>query len=259
MTNSNINKDFWFDTIYGSELFCTEQKQVSQYFTKIFGLKILQIGCPQINYLDPNCKIHHKILLSNSLSQTKADATDNRSILYCRDNYIPLATDSIDAVVLAHDLEFSENPHAVLREVDRVLLPDGHLIILGFNPWSLWGIRCALTNGKEAEFPWNGSWLSCHRICDWLNLLDYEVTDKDFHFFKPCIDNEKLLNSMRFFEQIGKIIPLGAAAFSINAKKKQAVLTPLKAKWQNDIELVGAASYAEPTIRDSLRNTIENN
>jgi ubiquinone/menaquinone biosynthesis C-methylase UbiE len=54
---------------------------------------------------------------------------------------LPFATQSLDLVVLPHVLEFAAEPHQVLREVERVLIPEGQVIICGFNPSSLWGMR----------------------------------------------------------------------------------------------------------------------
>lgn len=251
--SNNEYKSFWTNTVYGKELFDFEQELISKYLTKIFGFNILQIGSTNINYLSQNCKVKHKLVLSSNIHEhldNKLDHNlDNRSLLYSKDHLIALATDSVDAVILAHALEFSPEPHSVLREIDRVLLPSGNLIILGFNPWSFWGLRSALTNKKSVLYPWHGSWLSCNRVCDWLRLLDYEICDKTFYFFRPYLNSQKILNSMRFMDQIGKILPIGAASFCINAKKKQSLLTPIKAKWQNNIELVNVRNSAEPTMR----------
>lgn len=242
---------FWTHTYYGNELYTSEMQQLSQYFTKVFGLKILQIGCPNINYLPSNCKINHQIVISsNALDHLPLN--DERSLLYCNDNTLPLATNSVDAVVIAHGLEFDNNPHQLLREVDRVLLPDGHLFILCFNPWSLWGARSKITNSQKGDFPWSGKWFSYYRVSDWLSLLDYEIEHKSHVYFKPCIDSQKILNFMRFSEQIGKIMPIGSAVFCISAKKKQMIVTPLKAQWKSELDLLGSANVVEPTMRVKL-------
>lgn len=248
----NKHNSFWLDTAYGKELLLSEHELIANKLKHIFGLHILQIGCPQINFLENNCRINHKMVLTNDV---KLKINDQRSVLYSEDYYIPLKTETIDAVVVIHDLEFSSSPKAVLREIDRILLTDGHLIIIGFNPWSLWGLRSRLTKnieGREAniefnKYPWDGGWLSCHRISDWLGLLNYEIEYRHYFYFKPFINNQKILNSMRFFEQVGKMLPIGSAGYCLVAKKKREAMLTLRTKWQSEIELVGN-NYAEPTM-----------
>lgn len=238
--------NFWTNSEYGKELLDIEYNILKSNLHKVFGFHILQIGCPTINYLSDFCKINHQLVLVNNLEY---NVQDSRSIIYSADERIPLETASIDAVVIAHDLEFTENPHAVLREIDRILMPEGHLIILNFNPNSFWGIRSILTRKKSLEYPWSGSWRSCYRLCDWLKLLNYDIRKKDFYFYRPCINNKKLLNSMRLFETIGKLIPLGAAGYCISAIKKQEAMISLSANWRRQVELAGVSNYAEPTMR----------
>jgi SAM-dependent methyltransferase len=61
---------------------------------------------------------------------------------------------------MAHALEFHDDPHQILREVERVLIPEGELIITGFNPISIWGLRQRLPN-CPGDFPWNGITCRC--------------------------------------------------------------------------------------------------
>ena len=88
---------------------------------------------PEVDLLREN-RITHKLRIANLGSPD----------LYAKCHELPIATQSIDLVLLPHVLEFAEEPHAVLREVDRVMMPEGRLVIVGFNPWSLWGMRSAL-------------------------------------------------------------------------------------------------------------------
>lgn len=254
------HNSFWLETQYGKELFEYEQNLIKKVLSKIFGLHILQIGLPAINYFTDGCRVNHKMVVSN---KTNFKSTDERSTLYCKDSLIPLETNSIDAVLIAHELEFSQDPHAVIREIDRILLPEGHLIILAFNPWSLWGLRSRLTqkypevmtieDSRLDKYPWDGKWLTSHRIIDWLSLLNYEIEQKHYYYFKPCINSQKILNSMRFCEQIGKIIPLGAAAYCIMAKKKREAMLTLTTDWQKEINFVTNGNVVEPTMRVNSR------
>ncbi len=247
--------NLWHNSIYGKEFYKTELNTLKNNLNNIFGFHVLQIGADESNYLKDlgdKLKINHKITLSNNLS---TDLPTTKNILFANDCFIPLASQSIDAVLMAHAFEFTSDPHALLREIDRILLPEGHLIILSFNPWSLWGLRKTFTFRKppqmEKSFPWDdsGRWFSSRRVTDWLSLLNYKVTFKQHYFFRPYISNEKLFRYTKFFENIGKIIPLGAAGFCIIAVKKQVGLELIRPKWQSDVSFVGKSSYAKPSMR----------
>ena len=246
----NNHSHFWLNTFYGQELSSVEIKQLSIYFRKIFGLNVIQIGNSNIDYLSGNCKINHKIIMVEHLEKLLPRDKDSNvvSVLCSKNEYIPLPTNSVDAVIIAHGLEFSSNAQAILREVDRILVADGQLIVLGFNPYSLWGLRSVLSSKKpRGKYPWNGKWLSSHRVMDWLDLLNYEILNKDYLYFKPCLNHQKFLNFMRFFEHIGKIIPRGSAVYCINARKKQEALIPLKIVWKD--QAIISSSATEPTMK----------
>jgi ubiquinone/menaquinone biosynthesis C-methylase UbiE len=99
--------------------------------------------------------------------------------VFCDFRQLPFAAHSIDLVVMPHVLEFRADPHQILREVERVLIPEGEVLITGFNPISIWGLRRALPN-CPGHFPWNGHYLSVRRLKDWLQLLGFEVERGSF-------------------------------------------------------------------------------
>ncbi|MEE2979141.1 MAG: class I SAM-dependent methyltransferase, partial [Pseudomonadota bacterium] len=90
----------------------------------------------------------------------------------CRYDELPFASQSIDLVALPHVLEFTDDPHEVLREVARVLMPEGRLVITGFNPLSLWGMRQGMRRlGTESFLPAQSQMIAFTRLKDWLKLL----------------------------------------------------------------------------------------
>src|SRR5205823_3662158 len=98
----------------------------------------------------------------------------NISPLSVRFDKLSIANDSVDVVYLAHCLERIANPHEVLREVFRILLPEGHVIITGINPWSFWGFTRFLLR-YIYPLPWDGHFISVMRLSDWLTLLGFEI------------------------------------------------------------------------------------
>ena len=115
---------------------------------------------------------------------------------------LPVATQSMDLVVLPHVVEFAAEPHQILREVDRVMMPEGRLIIVGFNPWSLWGLRQAFSF-QENLLPWSGRFVSLVRLKDWLSLLGFDVSAGQLACYSPPFISEKWLTRFDFMERAG--------------------------------------------------------
>jgi SAM-dependent methyltransferase len=158
----------WFETPLGQYLLERERAYLDEVTPDIFGFHALQLGMGEVDLLREN-RITHKMRIGAS---GPVDV-----LAKCPE--LPIATQSIDLVVLAHVLEFADEPHAVLREVDRVMMPEGHLVILGFNPWSLWGLRSALGFSRE-QYPWNGRFVSLP--------FDSERWRRRFAFMEPAGD-----------------------------------------------------------------------
>ena len=154
--------DRWLASTPGRHVLAWEQRQVDDLITDIFGYHALQIGLPQADFLRAN-----RIPL-----RQKTGGTGDVDFL-CHFPALPIASNSTDLIVLPHVLEFSDEPHQILREVERILIPEGQLIIIGFNPLSLWGLKRRFD--RSGAFPWNGSYLSLNRLKDWLKLLGFEV------------------------------------------------------------------------------------
>src|SRR5205085_12209740 len=151
--------------------------------------------------------------------------------VFARCHELPFATQSIDLVVLPHVLEFAEEPHAVLREVDRVMMPEGRLVIVGFNPWSLWGLRSALFT--RGEYPWNGRFLSLLRVKDWLALLGFDVSAGRLAGYAPPFDSEKLRRRFGFMEPAGdRWWAVGGAVYMLQAIKRVRGMRLITPAWQ---------------------------
>jgi SAM-dependent methyltransferase len=135
---------------------------------------------------------------------------------------LPFASQSIDLVVLPHVLEFAESPHQVLREVERILIPEGQLIISGFNPASLWGIRQAFGRVTGAHFlPEYAEFISLSRIKDWLKLLGLETNRGHFGCYRPPCKTRKWQQRFAFLEKTGeRWWPYFGAIYMIQAIKR---------------------------------------
>lgn len=162
----------WLETGTGTALLREESRQVAGAFENIFGDQFLQIGAwgdPALFRRYARTRRYAVVAAKPGLGVDFVSVPEDLAV----------ATDSIDAVFLPHLIETTEDPHAVLREVDRILRPDGHVVIAGFNPWGWWGARHYLSRRR---FPAGGQrMVSERRLRDWLHLLDYHVQPPRFH------------------------------------------------------------------------------
>ena len=151
---------------------------------------------------------------------------------------LPFATHSIDLVVMPHILEFTEDPHQVLREVERVLVPEGHVVITGFNPVSLWGVRQYLTRlGASPYLPREGRFLTLPRIKDWLKLLSFDVERGRFGCYVPSVRQERWLARWQFMEKAGdRWWPFLGAIYMLTAVKRVRGMRLIGAVWKGKEE-----------------------
>ncbi|MDB5763157.1 MAG: class SAM-dependent methyltransferase [Herminiimonas sp.] len=194
-----------------------EQSRLNILTADIFGFNAVQIGLPQINGLEAN-RMTNKWLTDTHLPQTKEE-----SIVVVHDfTELPFASQSLDLVLLPHVLEFAAEPHQVLREVERVLIPEGQVIVCGFNPASLWGVRQAAGRLTGAHFlPLNGEFISVPRLKDWLKLLNMEVNRGNFGCYAPPCATDKWLDRFSFMEKAGdRWWPYLGAIYIVQAIKR---------------------------------------
>jgi SAM-dependent methyltransferase len=159
-------------------------------------------------------------------------AAADRPDVYAKCHELPLATNSIDMVLLPHVLEFAAEPHAILREVDRVMMPEGRLVIVGFNPWSLWGLRSSVGFSRN-DYPWNGRFVSLPRVKDWLALLGFDVNAGRLVGYAPPFDNVKLRRTFDFMEPAGdRWWAVGGAVYMLQAIKRVRGMRLLTPAWQ---------------------------
>ncbi len=183
--------DDWLDTPQGRYVMAWEQSKIDAVVTDLFGYNALQLGLPQ-----------RDLLAQNRIPLRQIAGESGRVDVLCDMRELPFAANSIDLVVMPHILEFHDDPHQILREVERILIPDGQLVITGFNPISLWGLRRRLPNCPD-EFPTNGNFISVLRLKDWLQLLSFEVDRGNFGCYAPPFDQEHWLKRWHFMESAG--------------------------------------------------------
>ena len=246
--NSIIALGPWLQTPIGQYMLAWEQAHLDAMTADIFGFNAMQIGLPQMDTLRAN-RMRHKWLSDSELLESWGQSTKenchNPAVTNLRGNDprqgqsepvhgqskiviahdfadLPFASQSLDLVVLPHVLEFAAEPHRVLREVERVLIPEGQVIICGFNPASLWGIRQSTGRLSGAHFlPQNAEFISLLRLKDWLKLLNMEVNRGRFGCYAPPCATAKWLNRFSFMEKAGnRWWPYFGATYIVQAIKR---------------------------------------
>ncbi|TPW18798.1 MAG: type 11 methyltransferase [Halothiobacillaceae bacterium] len=225
----------WYSRYLGQILHASEREQLEPVFNTLFGYHALQVGCLLGNDLLANSRIPHRVVMDPDKNE------DHTASIYAYPDALPISSDAVDMVLLPHTLEFERDPHEILREVDRVLIPEGHVIILGFNPWSLWGLFALWAKcWKKSGPPWCGRFLSLNRIKDWLALLGFEIIVVKQSFYRPPIQQKSITKRLQFMERLGqRYWPGLGGVYLLVARKKVTTLTPIKPRWRPRRALVG--------------------
>ena len=161
---------------------------------------------------------------------------------------MPVSSDSIDIIILPHIIEFSEDPHAILRECERVLVPEGHVIVAGYNPLGLMGAWNLL---HRRGAPWNGRFYASWRVKDWLSVLGFDTVASDGCFFRPPLPNARLLQRLQGFERAGsRFWPRLCGTWVLVARKRTATVTPLRPGWRRRRKRIRQAGLAGSAMRE---------
>lgn len=217
----------WYQTPLGQQLMQAEKAHLDLVLPTLFGYHLIQLGSFYDETMLEASRVSHCCVMD---TVTSIPAQTNASFSGLP-HALPLANDSVDVVVLPHTLEFTEHPHAVLREVERVLVPEGHIVMLLFNPWSLWMLRRLLW-GWRKQIPWCGRFIGSPRSRDWLELLGFDVTYCERYFFRPPLQQHRLMNRLKWLEAVGqRLWPLLGGSYILVAKKRVETLTPIRPRW----------------------------
>jgi SAM-dependent methyltransferase len=211
----------WLQTPIGDYLRQWEQQHLNALTADIFGFNAVQIGSPQIHALQAN-RMPYRWLADNRMPVEGQSELEIPQVVTQDFGELPFATQSLDLVVLPHVLEFAAEPHQVLREVERVLIPEGQVIICGFNPSSLWGMRQVAGRLTGAHFlPQDGEFIRLPRLKDWLKLLNMEVNRGHFGCYAPPCETAQWLDRFGFMEKAGdRWWPYFGAVYIVQAIKR---------------------------------------
>lgn len=215
--------ELWQDLPLGNELKCLIESEITEVSRKFFGYHLVRLGHLSSQIELPACPIKHQVnITSNSQNFTSLVATTSD---------LPLSEKSVDAFLLAHELDFAKDPHQILREVNRTIMPNGYLVITGFNPLSLCGLFKYLPINKGSVLH-DARFFSCARIKDWLQLLGFEIIEVKHLLFNELFLQRKLNTSSKWNQWCHQYLPLLTTMYVIVARKREIPLSLIKPKWQ---------------------------
>jgi SAM-dependent methyltransferase len=207
---------YWYRSPAGRQCGAAEAAVLNTTLAPLYGYTIMTLGIPAVvDYLQAS-PIAHRIHLDINEPQHSV-----RLDVLAEPGYLPIAGDCIDVVVLPHNIEFQTQPLQVLHEIDRVLIPEGHVVIIGFNPLSLWYLLRSLNiRWNKLRFPslmdWQGHLISAFQLRSWLIELGFEIRSVQYYTFPTTM---------------GKRYLLRGSGYMLLAKKKVSTITPIKPRW----------------------------
>lgn len=259
----------WLNSPPGRYLLAWEQAQLDRGVADLFGFNALQLGVSELDGLRAN-RMPQRWVASDSLylpepldlppvdSALPTLAPHAALALHCEFDALPFPNQSIDLVVLPHALELARDAHDTLREVERVLVPEGRVVITGFNPTSLWGLRQSAGRmrrhmglGGGLYLPQAGDFIGYWRVRDWLRLLGFEVEVGRFGCWRPPFRTQRWLERAPWIEGAGERWwpVLGAVYFLVAVKRVRGMrLVGLARRQKNGNKAAAPAVVANRDI-----------
>ncbi len=235
----------WWQSALGQYVIEREQEYFDRTVANLFGYHAVQIGMSQFDFLRANRMPHHFHL-----------GREVGAELCCDPTQVPLETSSVDLVVLPHVLDTSEHPHQVLREAERVLVPEGQIVVAGFNPWSLWGAKRYWARRSGA--PWSANFVSLPRIKDWLELLGFEARATQLAGYAPPFSQRHWLERFSFVEDAGhRWWPVAGGVYFLHATKRVRGMRLITPAWQQIQLRARLAALAEKNGAGAAARSIE--
>ena len=247
LADSSDRLSEWFATPLGQCLLAQEQQAIADELKYLFGYHFMQLGLVKGLGFASHSRINHCFSLSPTCHMMASPSVSYSAV--AEFDRLPLQDETIDVSVLHHVLEFSQNPHQVLKEAARVTVPRGNLIIVAFNPLSINGLfqpLGALVNNKSI---YRRRALRAGRMRDWLAFLDFTCVNTRDVFHNLPVNSVRYLASTRFIESVFRKsrLPMGMSYVMV-ARKDKMGFTPIKPTWERSA-LLGAMPIGKQAIR----------
>ncbi|MDX1451086.1 MAG: methyltransferase domain-containing protein [Oleiphilaceae bacterium] len=224
--------EHWFQSALGRALLANQRPVIEHSVRRVFGVHQAELGVSHRIPVGNGTNLGHKFFV---LPEWEPDLPEN--IVISTGDELALDRDVVDLMILHHTLDFTADPHQLLREASRALKSTGYMLIVGFNPLSWWGVRRWMSRTRQA--PWNTRFLPGRRVEDWLSLLDFKVGELRYHFFTPPINSQRIINRFLWLDNVlNQKVPLGAY-YTLLAQKQVGSRISISPRWKNKAKVVG--------------------
>jgi SAM-dependent methyltransferase len=257
------NQESWYQTLSGKSSLDELDSLCAETLSEIFGYYAIEMGVLSGKH---SLLKHSRItagftLLDSDSAASKNTPFDSNSIsssVISTTEKLPIATDNVDLVIASHTLESSKDPHQVLREIDRVLVPEGHCILVGFNPHPISRIgQFIKSRFKKDESLYKTR--SVAHVRDWFSLLGFEVVDVNYMGMRPAVKNKKLFDALSWLDRVGEYAgPVLGSMYVIHAKKQMVAMRPDKKVWRAPAVLSGGKVVLNNTAQKIRRQNYSN-
>ena len=255
----------WHRRLPGSLVLAAENGRLGPLLSRVFGYHLLLVGSGDYLAVLEAARVQHRTWLTapgvrepGAAGSTSGGACSTVRGLACA---LPIASDSVDVVVMPHVLEFEDDPPQALREAERVLVPEGHIVVAGYNslgPMGAWGL---LPRQRRGGAPWSGRFHTASRVRDWLSVLGFDTVASEGCFFRPPLRSGRLLRHLQGFETAGpRWWPGLCGTWLLVARKRTATLTPLRPRWhgrRKPVRAAGLAGSAMTSVRRGRLPTVD--
>jgi len=233
----------WFDEGFGQQLYQRQKECCEQSLKQDFGYRLAQLGVSPRHRLFENLQPSHKFFLSRAHSGASCQ---------CEFDALPLPSDTIDIVLLHHVLDFSKHPHRDLIEAARLVTAGGHIVIIGFNPLSLFGLYKWFGAVFSSKAVWRHNSLRQGRVVDWLQLLGFQIS------YRPLECDDKPASTLKHLKGILSGQNVSRSAFYlIVAQKMVTPLRPIKSRYWSPLKARSLVGLKQVPAEKSCRSTKE--
>ncbi|MFT4192495.1 MAG: methyltransferase domain-containing protein [Comamonas sp.] len=238
----------WLQTAPGAYALDWAQRQADQAVADVFGYHAVQLGLPPLDGLRANRMPGRWLAALDADEAGDAARLGRSAALVCDSGALPLESASIDLLLLPFTLDLSGDPHQTLREVERVLVPEGRVLFIGMNPASLWGLRqwrahlYRRMGMGQLYLPGEGQFIAPWRLRDWLGLLEFEVDGNAFGCYRPSLRTAAWLQHYGWMDDLGaRSWPIFGAVYAVMATKRIRGMRLIGPAWKNKPTLGGKA------------------
>lgn len=231
----------WYKSNLGDSLLQLELSEIASELDSAVGYYLVSQS-PLRDFSLKSHRVRESILIAPALEFGAPSHT-----IVARASELPFEADGVDVHVFHHTLDISATPHDDLREAARTLLPSGKLIIVGFNPWGLWGCRRLFS--KKVKAPWCGHFIAHQRLEDWLKVAGLTLESKRFFYYEPPLKSNKWRSRFAWIDRMLKPLKLPfSGVYVMTATKQVRRHIPLKPRWSG--ARVRVPPLSKPTAKE---------